>query len=275
MEFFGLGQGIGRGVRRRAGPGPLRLPAAVGRGDDEPDRQPRHGALPDPGQRQRAAPDAGGAVRHDLRGHAAHLVRRRDRHGGRQGPRLPPALRLGLREGPRRGRSCSTTTGSSRAARHSSAALRTGDFRTVHAQGKAYAYVRSGGGELWLVALNAGTDAVEVHGGPRGTRREREGHRRADRHQRDLGRDREDRARAGERTPLQAGRARSGRRRRSRPGRRESPAAERRGSSRSPRGGGYSAPFRASSVSGSKQYSFSNEKCSFAFDPTPGTCWPG
>ena len=48
------------------------------------------------------------------------------------------------------------------ATRHSSAALRTGDFRTVYAQGKAYAYVRSGGGNLWLVALNAGKEATEV-----------------------------------------------------------------------------------------------------------------
>jgi cyclomaltodextrinase len=48
------------------------------------------------------------------------------------------------------------------ATRHSSAALRTGEFRTVHAQGKAFAYVRSGGGDQWLVALNAGKEPVEV-----------------------------------------------------------------------------------------------------------------
>jgi cyclomaltodextrinase / maltogenic alpha-amylase / neopullulanase len=47
-------------------------------------------------------------------------------------------------------------------ARHSSAALRTGDFRTLYAEGKAYAYLRTGAGEQWLVALNAGPSAVEV-----------------------------------------------------------------------------------------------------------------
>jgi cyclomaltodextrinase / maltogenic alpha-amylase / neopullulanase len=48
------------------------------------------------------------------------------------------------------------------ATRHSSAALRTGDFRTLYAEGKAYAYLRSGAGEQWLVALNAGRDPVEI-----------------------------------------------------------------------------------------------------------------
>ena len=48
------------------------------------------------------------------------------------------------------------------ATRHSSAALRTGDFRTLYAQGKAYAYLRSGGGEQWLVALNAGKEPAEI-----------------------------------------------------------------------------------------------------------------
>jgi len=38
---------------------------------------------------------------------------------------------------------------------------------------------------------------------------------------------------------------------------------------------GYSAPFRASSVSGSKQCSLAKEKWSFAFDPTAGTFCPG
>jgi neopullulanase len=47
-------------------------------------------------------------------------------------------------------------------ARHSSAALRTGDFRTLVAEGKTYAFLRSGGGEQWLVALNAGPSAAEI-----------------------------------------------------------------------------------------------------------------
>jgi glycosidase len=47
-------------------------------------------------------------------------------------------------------------------ARHAHPALRTGDFRTVHAQGMVYAYARSGGGEDFVVALNAGKGSAEV-----------------------------------------------------------------------------------------------------------------
>jgi cyclomaltodextrinase / maltogenic alpha-amylase / neopullulanase len=42
------------------------------------------------------------------------------------------------------------------AIRHAHPALRTGDFRTMHADGMLYGYVRSAGGEDFLVALNAG-----------------------------------------------------------------------------------------------------------------------
>ncbi len=48
------------------------------------------------------------------------------------------------------------------AARKSSAALRTGEFRTLYASGMLYGYVRSGGGEDWLVALNAGRQDAEM-----------------------------------------------------------------------------------------------------------------
>ena len=41
-------------------------------------------------------------------------------------------------------------------ARHSSPALRTGDFTTVATDGRLYGYVRSGGGDQFLVGLNAG-----------------------------------------------------------------------------------------------------------------------
>lgn len=41
-------------------------------------------------------------------------------------------------------------------ARHSSAALRTGDFTTVATDGRVYGYVRSGGDDQFLVGLNAG-----------------------------------------------------------------------------------------------------------------------
>ena len=48
------------------------------------------------------------------------------------------------------------------AARHAHAALRTGSFRAVYADGKAYGYVRSLGGEHFLVTLNAGMAATKV-----------------------------------------------------------------------------------------------------------------
>ena len=41
-------------------------------------------------------------------------------------------------------------------------ALRTGEFRTVLADGKTYAYTRSGGGEDFLIVLNAGAADAEV-----------------------------------------------------------------------------------------------------------------
>jgi glycosidase len=48
------------------------------------------------------------------------------------------------------------------AARHAAPALRTGSFRTVHAEGTLFGYVRSGAGEDYLVALNAGRQAAEM-----------------------------------------------------------------------------------------------------------------
>jgi glycosidase len=48
------------------------------------------------------------------------------------------------------------------ALRRAHAALRTGEFRAVHAAGMLYAYTRSGGGEEFLVALNAGKQAAEL-----------------------------------------------------------------------------------------------------------------
>lgn len=48
------------------------------------------------------------------------------------------------------------------AARHAHPALRTGEFRTVYAEGKAYGYVRSDGQDHFLVVLNAGPAAVKV-----------------------------------------------------------------------------------------------------------------
>jgi cyclomaltodextrinase len=48
------------------------------------------------------------------------------------------------------------------AARHAHPALRTGAFRTVYAEGKAYGYVRSAGDEHFLVALNAGLAPARV-----------------------------------------------------------------------------------------------------------------
>jgi neopullulanase len=47
-------------------------------------------------------------------------------------------------------------------ARHASPALRTGTFRALHADGMQYAYARSGGGEDFVVALNAGKADAEV-----------------------------------------------------------------------------------------------------------------
>ncbi len=47
-------------------------------------------------------------------------------------------------------------------ARRAHAALRTGEFRTLHASGMTYAYARSGGGEDFIVALNAGTTPSEA-----------------------------------------------------------------------------------------------------------------
>ncbi|MBI5837860.1 MAG: alpha amylase N-terminal ig-like domain-containing protein [Candidatus Eisenbacteria bacterium] len=46
--------------------------------------------------------------------------------------------------------------------RHAHAALRTGTFRPVHASGMGYAYVRSGGGEDFLVVLNAGRQPLDI-----------------------------------------------------------------------------------------------------------------
>ncbi len=48
------------------------------------------------------------------------------------------------------------------AVRHAHPALRTGDFRTLHAQDMQYAYARSGGGEDFVVAINAGKSDAEV-----------------------------------------------------------------------------------------------------------------
>ena len=48
------------------------------------------------------------------------------------------------------------------AARHANPALRTGDFRTVALDGKAYGYVRSAGDAHFLVALNAGMAPVKL-----------------------------------------------------------------------------------------------------------------
>jgi glycosidase len=48
------------------------------------------------------------------------------------------------------------------ALRHAHAALRTGEFRTVHASGLTYGYVRSDGQEDFLVVLNAGRQDGEV-----------------------------------------------------------------------------------------------------------------
>lgn len=48
------------------------------------------------------------------------------------------------------------------AARHAHPALRTGTFRSVYADGKAYGYVRSAGDEHFLVALNAGMAPVKL-----------------------------------------------------------------------------------------------------------------
>jgi cyclomaltodextrinase len=48
------------------------------------------------------------------------------------------------------------------AARHAHPALRTGAFRTVSAEGKAYGYVRSAGDEHFLVALNAGLGPAKL-----------------------------------------------------------------------------------------------------------------
>jgi cyclomaltodextrinase / maltogenic alpha-amylase / neopullulanase len=42
------------------------------------------------------------------------------------------------------------------------AALRTGDFRTLAADGMNFVYSRKGGGEEFIVALNAGRPASEV-----------------------------------------------------------------------------------------------------------------
>jgi cyclomaltodextrinase / maltogenic alpha-amylase / neopullulanase len=46
--------------------------------------------------------------------------------------------------------------------RNAHAALRTGEFRAVYASGMGYAYVRSDGHEDFLVALNAGRQALEI-----------------------------------------------------------------------------------------------------------------
>uniref|UniRef100_A0A832I3R9 Glycosyl hydrolase family 13 catalytic domain-containing protein n=1 Tax=Eiseniibacteriota bacterium TaxID=2212470 RepID=A0A832I3R9_UNCEI len=46
--------------------------------------------------------------------------------------------------------------------RHAHPALRTGEFRTVHAQGMVYGYVRSDGKEDFLVVLNAGRSEGEA-----------------------------------------------------------------------------------------------------------------
>jgi glycosidase len=48
------------------------------------------------------------------------------------------------------------------AARHAHPALRTGAFRTVHAEGRTYAYVRSEGDQHFLVTLNAGGAAAKL-----------------------------------------------------------------------------------------------------------------
>jgi glycosidase len=46
--------------------------------------------------------------------------------------------------------------------RHAHPALRTGDFRTVLADGKLFAYLRSDAKETFLVVLNAGTAPAEA-----------------------------------------------------------------------------------------------------------------
>jgi glycosidase len=48
------------------------------------------------------------------------------------------------------------------AARKAHAALRTGEFRTLYATGMQYAYARSGGGENFVVALNAGKQSAKL-----------------------------------------------------------------------------------------------------------------
>ena len=83
-------------------------------------------------------------------------------HGGRQGPRLPASVPLGLREGPVARRAARLLQEAHRARGTPTAALRTGDFRTVHAEGKLYAYVRSQGDEHFLVALNAGMQPASL-----------------------------------------------------------------------------------------------------------------
>ena len=73
-------------------------------GRAQPDRQPRHAALPHPGGRRALAPAAGGGAADDLPRRAGPLLRGRGGHGRRRRPRLPRDLSVAGRGSGRRTR---------------------------------------------------------------------------------------------------------------------------------------------------------------------------
>ena len=116
-------------------------------------RQPRYGPFHHPGGRRPQRAGAGAALPDDDSRRAVHLLRHRDRHGGRPRPRLPPrvpwdeaAWDHDLRD----------TTRRAIALRKARPALRRGAFERFYASNEVCTFGRRTADDAVVVAFNAG-----------------------------------------------------------------------------------------------------------------------
>ena len=107
------------------------------------------------GDRERAA--AGAALPDDAARRAVHLLRHRDRHGGRPRPRLPP--RVPLADEASWDRDLLDFTRRAIALRKAHPALRRGRYQTLYAHEDVIAFARQGEGSAAVVVFNAGRES--------------------------------------------------------------------------------------------------------------------